>query len=312
MTTILRPMTTGEVLDRMISLYRNNFVLFFGISTLPALLWVIIDVLLYVLRSVTGGTSGGNVVLISTLVALLAYLIGKEIAEAATIYAVSAVHLGRPTSIRECYRRLRGRYGRVLNVALSVWVRTVGGGILLFIAASMSLGLAAALGPTAGALSRTMLVLAVLLAYLLSGIVVIFLLVRYALAVPACVLEDVKGRRAIKRGIGLSKGGRGRIFAVYFLFFVLWLVFVIARVYVIAMVGPTSIMSHPVLVLIINDGVGFMTGALLGPVVTVALALIYYDQRVRKEAFDIQFMMAALDGPQPPAAAAGVPAGTIG
>jgi hypothetical protein len=29
---------------------------------------------------------------------------------------------------------------------------------------------------------------------------------------------------------------------------------------------------------------------------TIGLSLLYYDQRVRKEAFDLQHMMATLDG----------------
>jgi hypothetical protein len=40
---------------------------------------------------------------------------------------------------------------------------------------------------------------------------------------------------------------------------------------------------------------------------TIGIALVYYDERVRKEAFDLQWMMASLDAPAP-AAAAVVPA----
>ena len=35
----------------------------------------------------------------------------------------------------------------------------------------------------------------------------------------------------------------------------------------------------------------FLGGAMAGPVTTIALVLVYYDQRVRKEAFDLQHMM---------------------
>jgi hypothetical protein len=33
--TLLRPMSTGEILDRTFNLYRNNFVLLAGIAVLP-------------------------------------------------------------------------------------------------------------------------------------------------------------------------------------------------------------------------------------------------------------------------------------
>jgi len=50
----------------------------------------------------------------------------------------------------------------------------------------------------------------------------------------------------------------------------------------------------------------FLGGAIAGPIATIALVLVYYDQRVRKEAFDLQLMMEAVGQttPMPPAAAA--------
>jgi hypothetical protein len=38
----------------------------------------------------------------------------------------------------------------------------------------------------------------------------------------------------------------------------------------------------------------FAGTALAGPIATVAMALVYYDERVRKEAFDLQVMMQAI------------------
>src|SRR5215471_11262391 len=45
MTTALRPMTTGEILDRTFNLYRNNFILFAGIAVLPPALKLILDLI---------------------------------------------------------------------------------------------------------------------------------------------------------------------------------------------------------------------------------------------------------------------------
>jgi len=39
----------------------------------------------------------------------------------------------------------------------------------------------------------------------------------------------------------------------------------------------------------------FASTSLVGGLATVALSLVYYDQRVRKEGFDLQLMMAALE-----------------
>jgi hypothetical protein len=38
-------------------------------------------------------------------------------------------------------------------------------------------------------------------------------------------------------------------------------------------------------------------GILFGPITAIALTLVYYDQRVRKEAFDIEHMMSLMAAP---------------
>jgi len=44
--------------------------------------------------------------------------------------------------------------------------------------------------------------------------------------------------------------------------------------------------------------VAFMASCLANPLATIAFSLLYYDLRVRKEAFDLQLMMDTLDGAQ--------------
>jgi len=52
----------------------------------------------------------------------------------------------------------------------------------------------------------------------------------------------------------------------------------------------------------------FISGCLAGPFLTIAMSLVYYDQRVRKEGFDLQLMLAAVDGaPAPSQGAAAAP-----
>jgi hypothetical protein len=40
---------------------------------------------------------------------------------------------------------------------------------------------------------------------------------------------------------------------------------------------------------------GFIAGSTAGPLATIGLSLLYYDERVRKEAFDLQLMILSLD-----------------
>jgi membrane-anchored glycerophosphoryl diester phosphodiesterase (GDPDase) len=162
-------------------------------------------------------------------------------------------------------------------------------------------------GRTQAALTGILMALTIGLG-ILVGVV---LYVRYALAVPACVLEDIKARQAIRRSIRLSLGSRGRIFVIYVLMLVVSYIIAFLFLIPVSMLGRVIGRSSPALLTALSGLAGFLAGALAGPIATIALSLVYYDQRVRKEAFDIELMVAALDGAPPLAGgqSAGVAAG---
>src|SRR5439155_815712 len=116
--------------------------------------------------------------------------------------------LSRPAGIRSAYRRMRGRIGRLFNVMGSVGIRVLGGLILFSFAA----GLLGALGRGTG--SSTIVALLVLSGLLAAGCLTILLMLRYAVAVPALLLENVGARHAMSRSVQLTKGYRSRIFMI--------------------------------------------------------------------------------------------------
>ena len=126
MTTALRPMSTGEVLDRTFNLYRNNFQLFAGIATILSLLSLVGALLLVFMG---GGAltatpdlrnPGAFVLLILAwgIGYLLCYLVGYALSQGATIYAVSKVHLGQRTTIKESYNKIRPQLGSIIFIIL--------------------------------------------------------------------------------------------------------------------------------------------------------------------------------------------------
>jgi hypothetical protein len=147
----------------------------------------------------------------------------------------------------------------------------------------------------------------------LIGVVVIFgsmalaafLALRYAVSVPALVLERVSAREAIRRSVALTRGSRGRIFLVGLC------------AVVIAYAG-LALFQGPVLVAAVVSGpdtagafwfslAGAVSGTIgstfTGPIMIIGLALLYYDVRIRKEGLDLQLMMATLDESGTPAPA---------
>jgi hypothetical protein len=116
---------------------------------------------------------------------------------------------------------------------------------------------------------------------------------RYALALPACVVENTKARPSLRRAIDLSKGARGRIFVLALLIGVIKIGLVgITQIFTIVGVVKNHGQLGPGLTAL-SQVIGFFTNTFLGPIWATGITLLYYDQRVRKEGFDIEWMMQA-------------------
>lgn len=274
----LRPLGLGELLDRTFTLYRNHFWLFVGIMAVPQLLVLAIGLVGVAFGSIvpspvrqgfldTVPGPGVAVIVGGVLFGILlafAFLAVYVLAQAATVSAVSEIYLGRTTSVRQAYARVRRKVWRLIGVLLLISLMVGAGTILLIVPGILAL-------------------------------------LATSLAVPALVLEDCSPTAAIGRSMDLTKGQWGRIFLIFALFILLsWVALLILEF-------PFSI-AHAILlkqgeqssVLAALSQLGnSLASVLVGPLGTIAFALVYYDVRVRKEAFDLQVMMAAL-GPATP------------
>jgi hypothetical protein len=286
MSASLRPLTTGQLLDRTFHIYRQNFILFAGISALPhAFLLVLQLSTLGVVRQVQAGQSAGfaaagrpvfnpTLAVLAGLIAIITLFVQvvmNSIATAATTFGVSDIYLEQETSISACFARVRGKIGRVIFASTELGFR-VGLGFLLFIVPG------------------------------------IYWAGKYGLAVPAVVLEDIKGKQACARSAELTKDSVGRIIAIYFL---TWLLVAAIGAAVLAVVGLAlpDIAAHSLKpaagtmsFTVFQDLVSALVKTFVTPIMSIALTLAYYDQRVRMEAFDIENMMSLLGepGPVPP------------
>ena len=273
MTTALRPLSTGELLDRTFSLYRSHFGLFLGLFALPHLF-----VLAYQCIGLTFQSPNPqlpNILLnaVWSMGAGFLSLAASAASQAATVIAVSEVHLDRPAGVADSFSRVKGQILPVIGLSLLV-------------------GLAAG---------------AACIALLVPGIL---LFVMWSLAVPAKVLENRGVLDSMSRSMDLTKGNRWRIFVIWLLFILLgigvglllrWPVELAAGVSSIFAMQRTAPVWQAALL-----GVSFISECLVGPLATIAFSLVYYDERVRKEAFDLQLMMTTLDAPAIPGSPAQV------
>ena len=315
MTTPLRPMSTGELLDRTFNLYRNNFLLFAGIATVAAIPSLVAPLMLLPL-GVTMPLPGARLDPTTVLPTLAAYLgvffilslIATSLASAATFYAVSKVHLEQKARIGESYSKIFPLLGRILGITGLIFLRMIGVGILVGMAVvAIAVGLGAFVRSSSGAGANFVgiaLVTFLMVALVLVGYFFIFrVYFVYALAVPACVLENTRADQSLVRSRFLTKGSLWRIFLIYFLMGLIGA----ALSFCLQIPSNYLALKAPQLALIWSLPASFLAYTFAFPISTIAISLVYYDQRVRKEAFDLQLLMQSIA--QPGQAATATPIG---
>lgn len=265
MPSELRPLSLGELLDRSFFLYRGHFMLFVGIIALPNLVLLAFQ-LAGVALQMQGGWLGLTVTILWTLATVVVSLGVMAASQGATVIAVSRVHLDRPVSISESFAGIKGR---ILYLALIMIGYGIGVGV----------------------------------GFILLIVPGIILALMWALTIPVAVLEDKGLRDSVNRSAVLTKGHRGRVFLIYVLFVVLTIaVYMMWEIPIFAVIGLMlrnhNAASVPLWTQIAVPLCTFLSQCLVGPLLTIALSLLYYDERVRKEAFDLQHIMATLDAAQ--------------
>jgi len=313
MTEPLRPMSTGQLLDHTFALYRKNFLLFVGIATVgPAanvifqLLTVGANVAVPFARPQHRAAASGAAIASLVLSMIFGYVIllaGMAISHAATVKAVAAVHLGCETSIVGAYKALRGRIWSLFGTCILIllWVAAAILAISILVV-PVFIGIAA-LGRSAAGSRAAAAILGVIFVIALMGLVfavIIAVYARYALAIQACMVESLGPVASLKRSVFLSKGSRWRVVAIYLVFVLLSVILGFGLGAIAGGVG--TLLHNRIVAAVLVYLAGFVGGSITGPLATIGLSLLYYDERVRKEAFDLQLMLSSLDAPGVPMA----------
>ena len=269
MALLLRPLSIGEMLDSAFGIYRDHFKLFAGIMVWPQLAIFAVSIGMFVIPAAV--TSAGGDAATTGAIALVGIMIYWPImmavqfaayytAQAATTYAVSQVYLERSTTIGVSYAFIRSRFWAIMLVMVLSVVALFVGFLAFFIGA------------------------------LFAGLF-------FSLAIPVTVLEGRDAVESMKRSFYLVKDDLGRIFVIVILFGVLNLA-VTYTVMIPAFVLIAALSQHGQTPLWVNSLIylgNFVSGCFVWPLLNIALSVAYYDERVRKEALDMQFMMAAID-----------------
>ncbi len=257
----LRPLSLGDILDRTFSLYRRHFLLFMGISGIPQVLVLALNLLQTALQA---GMPRAQVDLSLTVAFLILYipiaLVAYLFSQGGAIFAVSDLYLGRTVTIAESLRRVWEELGSLLGVLILNGIAVVAGFICLIVPG-------------------------------------IYLACRLLVCVPAALIEKRGPQDSLSRSFRLTKDSAGRAFVILLLYSALLYGAILLLVLpfsvllgVSAARGDTNSATAHVLLALTQVGTS-VASILATPILLIATSVFYYDLRVRKEAFDIQFMM---------------------
>ncbi|KPC82550.1 MULTISPECIES: glycerophosphoryl diester phosphodiesterase membrane domain-containing protein [Streptomyces] len=303
----LRPLGVGEILDGAVSTMRTHWRTVLGISLTVSVIAEILIILVqrYLLpeqKSVDPNATGAEALrqasdsaqsqLINsgptTLIAMFATLITTSV----LTVVVSRSVLGRGVTLSEAWSEARPRILPLLGLTLL---------LSLMSAAIMAAGLLPGLllGDGAGGLALTFL------GFLAACAVVLWLMIRFILAAPALMLERQPVLAALRRSAKLVRGSWWRTFGIlaltYLLVIVLTLIIAIPFGIVAVSLDSNGLSEFlnssstdfgwPFLIV---TGIGeVIVSTLVYPFTAGVMALLYIDQRIRREALDLELARAA-------------------
>ncbi len=318
----LTPLGAGDLIDRAVRFYRKNFWTFVAIAAPPIFVGTSVSIFWgYLGRSLFNvGTSRDEVELSLYYVFLLLGSILIWFVESVAILSVMGgasrnfvrhILFGEPITFRETYKNTKNRIGGLIVAsAIIVILLVVTGYFILGFGTIVALLLIGAAALIFGESSVLMIIFSVIfsLAVTFFTLWLFFLVVSRFVYVPQVMLVEGQGVfSAIGRSVSLASGNVRRL-AALFVFTIVATYSALALLYIplgwYAWANGIDILAFdadvvPVWYEIAYQVVSQVSLILLMPVWMVGLCLLYVDERVRHEGYDIELMAARRLGDMP-------------
>jgi hypothetical protein len=307
------PMTFGQILDRTYRLMRAHLRLFLGIAAVPAAtILVFISVWMTLIFKIAGpqltgktpgiGAVAGGVPLLFSTVIFVCYpliLLIYALYLPAAAFAATQADRGVMVSFRQAYNLAWSCFGRSLWLMVLCILYVVVP--VALIAALIGTGVALihhAAGLGSGQAFAFFLIPLLVLLYLAILVYSVWIMLRFAVAYPACVEENLTAWASLQRSSSLTRGGKGRIFLVMLVVYavvyaaelacILVLLILAAVAALIAMSAHVTVGSPPFFMLVGLGVLAYMlviaaTVLISYAAFTTSQAVIYHDQRLRKD-----------------------------
>jgi len=280
----------ADLLKEIVALYRHNFGLIFSITVIVSLPTSLIYSLCSLYRP-------HWLIYYAVLIISIA---AAPIVTGALIFAIADRELGLPTSLKACYRRILTKPVYLAMLGISIVQKLLVCGCIS-IAAIPGTIWAMAMGYY---VDRPMPGFAVVMvAVALFGLLATSpLWVRLMLAGPVVVLE--------KKSTGLALGRSWHLTGTSWIKSILVIVVTSILIYAVPLIlsqlvgpltGHKSYDDVPLAIRAAQQGAGILISLFLWPLLITAQTLLYYDIRVRKEAFELTMLARDLEQKDVPA-----------
>ena len=310
--TILEPMSTGDVIDRAVRLYRRNFTPLVAIVAVPSVIGYMTGLAFTsgyakLLTSVANPGSGG--VEGSALVLLVLGLLGQPVWFFVQVFTLTGLarvvgdHLmiGEPITFRRCFSAARQRVGDIALMTLLMFAVLVLIGIVasvVFFAVFMVVAIV--IGVTAGAGMPPWLGVALLIIFSIlavaGGVALLLIVAARVVFLPqVLMIEGLSAGSSLGRAISLGQSNWYRVGAILlFTYFVSLSMLAALTLPVILGLEWFSISSVEFVVTpagsAIYSAFNHIANLLSLPIWIVSFTLLYFDSRVRKEGYDMELL----------------------
>jgi hypothetical protein len=270
----LRPMSVGEILDGAFVLMRRHFGALFTVAILCLGVPTALDTYLQYAFGQMGPLARPDLAGLSAVLKVIGYLL----VTGAAVRIVSDAYLGRVATAGQALRFAVGKMwgiflsGVASTIVICVAGAPAGAAFVFAVIQAMSGGSSAFFG--SALLGLVLLALPIMVA---TG---------YAVVVQAVVLEQLPSAiSALGRSWALTRGHRGKAVVLWLVVLALLILFFVA---VVVVGSITSVMS-PLLGIAAVAAMSVLL-MLVYPLMSCVFTLLYYDLRVRKEAFDLELL----------------------
>jgi hypothetical protein len=280
----IRPRSAIEIVDAAVSLYRDNFktMAVIGLAaSVPAVGGITLGLGMFGALSHMSRFMSNPLTMMPGIVAFsVVMILWFAVIDGAMTYAAAEAYHGRAPTPADAIRGVLGK-----------GVSLVGGNLLRML---IVFGLAMVAAITFGVLGKDTNPVVALVVGVGVFVIVIHLLARTFAITSAIVIEGQSATEGVQRSFFLSKNDTMRIVGVALLCLVIyWLA---------QMIGVMLVQSVVRIVLrntMLSMILGNIAGMIIYPFLNIAIMVLYYDQRVRKEGYDLDVLSSTMPAAAP-------------